>query len=128
MPLNTRPTNSHHRVGAKAMNRKSTPRPKIEVRITGRRPQRSDIRPRIGEQKNCITPQVVANSTTHRAVEAVSPPLKRFISSGSTGIITPSDSTSRQAVTKMKPSAACLWFLLMVLVMRRPPWRVLVCP
>src|SRR3990167_7151674 len=121
MPLKIRPTNSHQRFGAKAMNRKSTPRPKIEVRITGRRPKRSDIRPRIGEQMNCITPQVVANSTFQSAAVAVSPPPNAFTRLGRTGIITPRDRTSRIAVMKMKPSAA--WRLppvICVLVMPRP--------
>ncbi len=38
MPEITRPTNSHHRFGASAIRMKSSPSPKLESRINGRRP------------------------------------------------------------------------------------------
>ena len=39
MPDITRPTNSHHRLGARAMRMKSSPKPAQEMRITVRRPK-----------------------------------------------------------------------------------------
>ena len=73
-PFRTRPTNSHCSVGAKAMNRKSTARPKLEISRIGRRPNRSDIIPRIGPTMNCIAPQVVPKTTFQSEAAAVSPP------------------------------------------------------
>jgi hypothetical protein len=59
MPEITRPTNSHHRFGASAIRMKSRPRPKLESRINGRRPYRSDSTPCSGENRNCISAPAV---------------------------------------------------------------------
>ena len=88
------------------MTRKSTARPKVEIRITGRRPKRSDKAPWIGELKNCITMNAVANMPCHIVARAMSPAMNCLSRCGSTGMIRPKDRMSISTVMKMKASAA----------------------
>ena len=73
--------------------------------MTGRRPKRSESAPSSGENRTCIKPQTVANTPKISAAPAVSPSMKPSTMPGSTGIITPSASTSSVTVQKMKASA-----------------------
>ncbi|OIQ63420.1 hypothetical protein GALL_550400 [mine drainage metagenome] len=106
IPLMIRPMNSQARVGAKVMNRKSIARPKNEISSTGRLPIRSDNMPRIGPQKNCISPQVTENTTLISDAWAVSPPANCLIRLGSTGIMIPNDTAFIRTQAKMKRNAA----------------------
>ena len=94
-PLTTRPSSSHTSVGANAMTRKSSDRPRIEISNTGRRPKRSDNMPRTGPEKNCIAPQVTPNTNCQSAAEAVEAalvaPKNERIRFGRTGIISPNE-------------------------------------
>ena len=109
-PFSTRPSSSQARVGAKAMTRKSSARPKIEISITGRRPKRSESMPSTGPEKNCIAPQVTPKMNCQSAAEAVEAalvaPKNERIRFGSTGIIRPNETAFITAVAKMKPNAA----------------------
>ena len=106
-PFSTRPSSSQARVGAKAMTRKSTARPKIEISITGRRPNRSDSMPSTGPADEL---HHAPGDPEHRP--ASSPPRSRcraptndLIRLGSTGIIRPNETAFITAVAKMKPNA-----------------------
>jgi hypothetical protein len=57
----TRPTSSHDIDGASAMKMKSTPRPRHDNRITGRRPKRSESAPWIGAHTNWIAENSMPN-------------------------------------------------------------------
>ena len=105
-PFSTRPMNSQARLGAKAMNMKSTARPNSEISSTGRRPIRSLSIPRTGPQNSCMMPQTHPKTTFHRAASAVSPPVKLLIRLGSTGIMIPNDTAFIRAQTKTKLKAA----------------------
>ena len=52
---------------------------------------RSDSMPRIGPKMNCISPQVVANSTFHSEALAVSPWVNCLIRFGRIGIMMPNE-------------------------------------
>src|SRR5687767_1529107 len=82
------------------------PRPKLERRITGRRPKRSDNAPSSGEKTNCMAAQIVPNRPNMRAADAVSPPRKLSTSFGSTGMTSPRASTSSTTVMRMNATAA----------------------
>src|SRR5215469_12250656 len=101
---------SHARVGANVITRKSRERPRIEISSTGLRPKRSDIIPRIGPEKNCITPQVRVKTNCQSAAEAVEAasalPKKERMRPGRTGIIRPNDSAFITDEAKMNPNAA----------------------
>ena len=101
-----RPTNSHARLGASAMKMKSTPNPRHESRITGRRPKRSDNAPWIGALKNCTIANAVPKRPTQYAADEVLPPTNSSTRCGNTGMMTPNASTSISTVMKMKTSAA----------------------
>src|SRR3990167_2528645 len=62
--------------------------------------------PRIGPMKNCITPQVTANTTFHSDAVAVSPPVNCLIRLGRIGIMIPNETAFITAEAKMKPNAA----------------------
>ncbi len=74
----------------------------------GRRPYRSDSAPRIGEKKNCMSPQAVPKIPKISAALDVSPPTMLSTSFGSTGMMMPIAITSSTTITKMKASAAFL--------------------
>ena len=65
------------------------PRPKREMRITGRRPTRSDRAPRRGAKRNCIRAYVDARMPNQRPAAGVLPPANSLISSGRMGMINP---------------------------------------
>src|ERR1043165_7466215 len=106
MPEMTRPTNSHHSAGASALRMESRPSPTLEIRITGRRPKRSESAPIIGENANCISAQAVPKIPRISAVPAASPPRKPATSVGSTGTTMPIASMSSRTVMKMNAKAA----------------------
>ncbi len=106
MPITVRPTNSSHSVGAIAITKKSIASPKLEIRITGRRPKRSDSAPWIGEKMNWVIANTVLSTPTHQAARAVPPPISCSTRCGSTGMMMPKASMSSSTVTKMKASAA----------------------
>ena len=106
MPPSRRAMNRIGSVSASAMIRKSIARPAFEIRMTGRRPKRSDSAPCTGEAKNCISMKPVANSPCQTVPVAISPPVTCLSSAGSTGMTTPKASTSTSTVMKMKASAA----------------------
>lgn len=87
---------------------KSMPSPKLEIRITVRRPKRSESVPWIGENTNCINIYSVPKKLVHTAACAMLPPLSCTTRCGSTGMMMPKASMSSITVTKMKDSAA-LW-------------------
>jgi hypothetical protein len=102
----TRPTSSHGSDCARAMKMKSTPRPRHESRIVGRRPKRSDIAPCSGAHTNWIAANNTPNTPTQCAARTVSPPTNSFNRCGSTGMMSPKARMSIRTVTKMKTSAA----------------------
>ena len=106
MPDTTRATSSNGRVLASAMTRKSRPRPRLEIRITGRRPKRSDSAPWIGVHTNCTAAKQVLMTNTQCVASTKESPAMCLMSCGSTGMTTPKASTSISTVTKMKASAA----------------------
>src|SRR5580692_8462049 len=81
------------------------PSPKFDIRISGRRPKRSDKAPCTGENTNCINAQAVPNTPKICAARAVSPPRKSTTSRGRTGMIMPSASMSSSTVMKTKTKA-----------------------
>ncbi len=88
------------------MNRKSSPRPNREINRIGRRPNRSDSRPRTGPTRKLIAPPQVAKITFTSAAEAVSPPVNCFSRAGRIGTMMPIDMALATALTKMNPNAA----------------------
>jgi hypothetical protein len=108
IPPRMRPMASHQRLGASAISRKSSARPATEIRITGRRPKRSDRDPITGEHRNCIDAHIATNSPFHKPIALVDP-ASSSISWGRTGMMMPIDMTSSRAVTRMKTIAAERW-------------------
>src|ERR1051326_3690033 len=94
------------------------------MRMTGRRPNRSDSAPSTGENRNCISAQTVANSPTNSEARAVSPARKLSISFGKTGITMPSASMSSSTVTKTNAKAALRGEVDNSAVMHRSPNNV----
>ncbi len=101
-----RPISNHHRPGASAMNRKSTPVPKFEASTTGRRPMASDRPPCIGVKRNCASPHAAPKMPVHSPASETEPFRKLMIRRGKTGMITPIDNISRKTVTRIKAAAA----------------------
>ncbi len=106
MPDTPRPMNSSHSTGVIAITIKSMPSPKLEIRITVRRPKRSDSVPCTGEKMNCISMYSVAKPLVHTAACAMLPPISCTTRCGSTGMMMPNASMSSITVTKMKANAA----------------------
>src|SRR3569832_376935 len=104
-PEISRPTSRNHRVGDSAITNQSTPVPRLDARITGRRPTLSDSAPMIGWQKNCVTAQVVPDTPTHQPALAMDP-VKLVIRAGHTGMTRPRPMTSSNTVIITKPKAA----------------------
>src|SRR6185437_9423250 len=105
-PEMARPTNSSHSTGASAITMKSMPRPRLEMRMTVRRPKRSESAPWIGEQTNCISMNSVPKPLDHTAALAMLPPISSTIRCGSTGMMMPNASMSIITVTKTNRIAA----------------------
>ncbi len=74
--------------------------------MIGRRPNRSDSAPRVGENRNWPSAQTVPNRPTISAARTVSLSRNERIRRGSTGMIMPSASMSSITVTKTKATAA----------------------
>jgi hypothetical protein len=104
-PPISRPTASHQRLGASAISSQSIAMPAMEIRITGRRPKRSESEPITGEARNCMAAQAATSMPFHRPALAREP-AKASISDGRTGITSPMANMSRTAVTRMKAMAA----------------------
>ena len=68
MPANDRDTKSSASVFASPKPRYDTNDPKRPIRMTGRRPMRSDSRPHIGAKMNCISEKEVPSRPTVSAV------------------------------------------------------------
>ena len=62
MPASRREANSMASESASANRTKPTTEPMSEISSTGRRPTRSERRPRIGEKTNCIAEYVAMSS------------------------------------------------------------------
>ncbi len=92
-PEINRPSHSHQRFGASAINRKSRPNPVQEIKSTGLRPKRSERTPAMGENRNCISAQLALNTPRIPAALAVLP-LNCSTSFGKTGMIMPNERTS----------------------------------
>src|SRR5205814_1115860 len=87
------------------------PRPRFETRMVGRRPNRSDKTPSIGEKKNCIAAKTVPKTPFQSAALFMSPPRKSRINFGSTGTMRPTVSISSVTVTRTKMTAALVDFI-----------------
>jgi hypothetical protein len=88
------------------MKMKSTPSPRHDNRITGRRPKRSDSAPCTGEQKNWMAANSTPNTPTQCTARTMSLPTNCISRCGSTGMMSPNARMSIRTVTKMKTSAA----------------------
>ncbi len=106
IPESTRPRNSHPTVGASAMMTWSSPRPRHDTRITGRRPTRSDSAPSTGANRNCIAAHTVPNTPYSPAALVSLPPSSWMTSFGKTGAMIPSASMSSRTVPKMNQKVA----------------------
>src|SRR5215472_4764277 len=82
------------------------PNPKQERRMMGRRPNRSDHAPRIGENRNCIAFQTNKRYPVRSDARPKSPPSNWRIRSGSTGAMIPNATMSNATITRMKMKAA----------------------
>ena len=98
MPPISLPTTSHQRFGASAISAQSIASPAVEIRITGRRPKRSDSEPITGEQTNCMPAHMAAIAPFQMPAEARDP-ANSSISSGKTGMTRPIAMTSSTPVT-----------------------------
>src|SRR5579859_1414332 len=81
-------------------------KPKQEMRMTGRRPKRSDHAPRSGENTNCIADHANPKRPIMEEARAKSPPSKLRIRSGSTGAMMPKARKSKATMTRMKAKVA----------------------
>ena len=106
MPEMIRPINRIGNVWAKAISMKSRPSARLEARITGRRPKRSDSAPCTGENTNCMRPNSAPMMPVQRTAVAMSPPVMCCTRCGKTGMMMPKASMSIITVTKMKMTAA----------------------
>ena len=70
--------------------------------MIGRRPNRSDSAPWIGEATNCMPAKAMARKPMISAVEAAWPTPRVLTSFGSAGKITPSAAESSSTVIRMK--------------------------
>src|SRR5215470_2488979 len=82
------------------------PSPKQDKRMIGRRPNRSDHAPRIGENRNCIAFQTNRRYPVRSDARPKSPPSNCRIRSGSTGAMMPNASMSNATMTRMKTKVA----------------------
>src|SRR6267378_8390257 len=82
------------------------PRPKQEIKMTGRRPKRSDQAPRIGEKISCIAVQAKPKYAVITDARAKSPLSNCRTRSGSTGAMMPKARKSKATITRMKTKAA----------------------
>src|SRR6266566_7441051 len=82
--------------------------PKQEMRMTGRRPKRSDQAPRRGEKINCMAFQANPKEPVMAEARAKSPPSKLRIKSGSTGTMMPNARKSNATMMRMNVNAARL--------------------
>src|SRR5882672_5037488 len=78
------------------------------MRITGRRPKRSDQAPRMGEKINCMRAHANPKYPVMAAAWAMFPPSNRMMRLGRTGAIMPKARKSNRTVARMKANAARL--------------------
>jgi hypothetical protein len=76
----------------------------------GLRPNRSDISPKTGENKNCIPAKAVVYHMPLSSAVAVPSPVSFIIKSGIIGRMIPIPITSTKMVIKMKSKAVFLAF------------------
>src|SRR6266568_8870933 len=81
------------------------PSPKQERRMTGRRPNRSDHAPRMGENRNCIAFQTNKRYPVRSEARPKSPPSNWRMRSGSTGAMIPNAIISNATMTRIKRNA-----------------------
>ncbi len=98
--------NNSGRVLTTAIRMKSSPSPRFDSRITGRRPKWSESAPCTGENTNCISMNAVMNKPCHTVARGISLLTKPAIRCGKPGMISPKASMSSITVMKMKTSAA----------------------
>src|SRR5882724_1777265 len=80
--------------------------PKQEMRMTGRRPKRSDHAPSMGEKMNCMLAQARPNQPIMEDARAKSPPSKLRMRSGKMGAMMPKERKSNATITRIKANTA----------------------
>ena len=82
------------------------PRPTIDIRITGRRPKRSDNAPCTGPMTSCIVAKMTIMAPYTVDICAIAPPVRDFSNAGTTGPTMDPARVSSSTVIRMKAIAA----------------------